>query len=165
MAPFEMELNPVDFLTVGTVGPRGQRVFYIQAAQDDELVTLTVEKMQVQALAEAVTELLDELKERYGTDEPEADIDFRQWDFELRDPIVPQFRVAQIGLGYDEPADRVVLVTQELVTGDDELEEPGVVRFWGSRELMRALAAYADRVVERGRPDPKKNGRIHYYWT
>ena len=30
--------------TVGTVGPPGQRTFYLQARQDDQLITLKLEK-------------------------------------------------------------------------------------------------------------------------
>ncbi len=166
MAGFELELRPVDFLTVGTVGPRGKRVFYLQGAKGDQLVSLIVEKLQVGALAEAIKELLHELDERFprpGTTE----IDLADFDLELRDPIQPEFRVAEIGLGYDEVSDLIVLVTQELIPSEEEQagRDPGVVRFWVARPLMRALAMYAETVVERGRPDPSKNGRIHYYWT
>jgi len=166
MAGFELELRPVDFLTVGTVGPRGKRVFYLQGAKGDRLVSLIVEKLQVGALAEAIKELLHELDERFpqsGTEE----IDLADFDLELRDPIQPEFRVAEIGLGYDEVSDLVVLVTRELISSDEEQagRSPGVVRFWVTRRLMQALAMYAETVVERGRPDPAKNGRIHYYWT
>jgi uncharacterized repeat protein (TIGR03847 family) len=90
-------------------------------------------------------------------------------NMDLREPIEPMFRVAQMGLGYDEDRDLVVLVAQELLTvGDDEdpVEvEPGVVRLWCSREQMAALSAHALQTVQAGRPDPKLNGRIVYYWT
>lgn len=166
MPGFERDMKPVDFLTVGTVGPRGKRVFYIQGGKDGELVSLIVEKIQVSALGEAIEEMLGELeKDQPGLEMEEVDlVDF---DLELRDPIQPEFRVAQIGLGYDETEDLIVLVTQELVASEEDVtpQEPGVVRFWGTRELMAALAMYAEVIVERGRPDPAKNGRIHYYWT
>jgi uncharacterized repeat protein (TIGR03847 family) len=55
------ELPAVDRLTVGTVGPAGKRTFYLQARQDDQLVTLKLEKQQVGALAQLLTELLDDL--------------------------------------------------------------------------------------------------------
>jgi uncharacterized repeat protein (TIGR03847 family) len=163
MPGFEIELKPVDFLTVGTVGPRGKRVFYIQGSKGDELVTLIVEKMQVSALAEAIVELLADI----GEDHLEAESNSAEtWDMELRDPIIPRFRVSQIGLGYNEETSLIVLVTQELVSGaQEETETAGVVRFWGTQDLMRLLAKHAESIVSRGRPDPQKNGRIHYYWT
>ena len=166
MSDADLELRPVDFITVGTVGPRGQRVFHLQAAKVDHLVTLTLEKVQVSAMAEAITELLADLKERYPSLVDEPEVNLREWDTELRDPIESRFRVAQIGLGYDEESDMLVLVTQELLPDQDqEIEEPRVLRFWASRIQMRVLALYAERVVSRGRPDPQHNGRIHYYWT
>ncbi len=51
------DLPSVDVVTVGTVGPPGQRVFYLQARWADRLVTLKLEKQQVSALAGAVLEL------------------------------------------------------------------------------------------------------------
>jgi uncharacterized repeat protein (TIGR03847 family) len=167
MSDADLELRPVDFITVGTVGPRGKRVFHLQAAKLDQLVTLTLEKIQVSAMVEAIKELLQDLAERDPSlaDESE-EINLREWDTELRDPIESRFRVAQIGLGYDETSDLIVLVTQELLSEEDqEIHEPRVLRFWASRPQMRVLALYAERVVSRGRPDPQHNGRIHYYWT
>ncbi|MBN2469832.1 MAG: DUF3090 family protein [Anaerolineae bacterium] len=169
MPGIELDLKPVDFLTVGTVGPRGKRVFYIQGAKDGRLVSLVMEKFQVSALAEAIDELLAELDaQRPDAPTPASDeLDLAEFNLELRDPIQPEFRVAQIGLGYDEALDMVVLVTQEMMDVEDETVglEPGVVRFWAGRRLMRALSVYCGIIVERGRPDPQKNGRIHYYWT
>ena len=64
MANVEIELNPVDFITVGTVGPKGRRLFHLQAGREKQLITLTIEKEQARALSEAVTELLDDLSTR-----------------------------------------------------------------------------------------------------
>ncbi len=90
-------------------------------------------------------------------------------NMELRDPIEPLFRVAQMGLGYDEERNMVVLVAQELLPLADEEEieapQPGIVRMWCSRSQMRALSAHATATVQAGRPDPKQNGRLVYYWT
>jgi len=43
-------LDAPDHFTVGTVGPPGQRVFYLQAREARRIVTLKVEKEQVRAL-------------------------------------------------------------------------------------------------------------------
>ena len=53
---FNMEF--VDAFTVGTVGPKGQRVFYIQARGEGELVSLKAEKQQVATLAQYLLGLL-----------------------------------------------------------------------------------------------------------
>jgi len=168
MPGLELELKPVDFLTVGTIGPRGKRVFHLQGAKGDQLITLTLEKVQVSALADAINELLDDLRERYPSPEDNITAKPDEARMELRDPVLSEFRVSQIGLGYDEASDLIVLVTQELTDSDEtesEFEQPSVVRFWGTRQIMRHLALYAEGIVARGRPDPQHNGRIHYYWT
>jgi len=169
MSDREIELDPVDFVTVGTVGPKGRRVFHLQAGQGSQVVTLMIEKQQAQALAEAVKELLDDLKQKHP-DLPETEVNLSSWDMSLRDPVDPLFRVAQMGLGYDEERNLVVLVAQELVAseeGDEEITEPQpqVVRMWATREQMRALGDYAQGVVKRGRADPRSNGYLIYYWT
>jgi uncharacterized repeat protein (TIGR03847 family) len=165
----EIDLNPVDFITVGTVGPKGQRVFHLQAGKDDLIVSLIIEKEQAWALSEAIRELAEDLDQRFPSPE---DLDLSEFNMELRDPIEPMFRVAQMGLGYDEERSLVVLVAQELVVVDEDAEledpeniQPGIVRMWCSRDQMRALSAHSTATVQAGRPDPKQNGRLVYYWT
>ncbi len=174
MSDVEIELNPVDFVTIGTIGPKGQRVFYLQAGYNNRLVSLVIEKEQSWALSEAINELIDDLDQRYGDTEDE-EITLDGIDMELREPIEPVFRVSQMGLGYDEDQDKIVLVAQELVPNrsddsplgsiDGDGEQAGIVRLWCSREQMRALSAQAITTVESGRADPKQNGRLVYYWT
>jgi uncharacterized repeat protein (TIGR03847 family) len=169
MANVEIELNPVDFITVGTVGPKGKRLFHLQAGRGSQIVSLVIEKEQARALAEAVSELLDDLM-RQHTDISSDAIDLKGLNMDLREPIEPQFRVAQMGLGYDEDRDLiVVLVAQELIVPaegqDPALIQPSVVRFWGTRQQMRALSSHTMEVVKQGRADPKSNGRLLYYWT
>jgi uncharacterized repeat protein (TIGR03847 family) len=165
----EIELNPVDFITVGTIGPKGQRIFHLQGGKDKQLVSLIIEKEQAWALSEAIREMLEDLDERHPElDQPES-VDLGKIDMDLREPIEPVFRVAQMGLGYDEDRDMVVLVAQELVATEEEIDpnlaDPGIVRMWCSREQMRTLSTYTLEVVQAGRADPKQNGRLTYYWT
>jgi uncharacterized repeat protein (TIGR03847 family) len=179
MSNIEIELNPVDFITVGTIGPKGQRMFHLQAGKRGRIVSLIIEKEQAFALSEAINELINDIAERYPDTAAEVE-DISNWDMDLREPIDPLFRVAQMGLGYDEDSNLVVLVAQELVVPassdldndlglepetDEEEAEPGIVRFWGSREQMQALSLQATSIVQAGRPDPRQNGRLVYYWT
>lgn len=165
----EIELNPVDFITVGTIGPKGQRTFHLQGGKDKQLVSLLIEKEQAFALSEAIREMLEDLDERHPDAEHSGAVDLSKLDMELREPIEPVFRVAQMGLGYDEDRDMVVLVAQELVATEEDVDpnlvDPGIVRMWCSRDQMRTLSAYTLEVVQAGRADPKQNGRLTYYWT
>ncbi len=65
MPNIEIDLNPVDFITVGTVGPKGQRVFHLQAGKDEQIVSLIIEKEQAWALSEAIRELVEDLEQRF----------------------------------------------------------------------------------------------------
>jgi uncharacterized repeat protein (TIGR03847 family) len=162
----EIELDPVDFVTIGTVGPKGRRIFHLQAGQGSQLITLTIEKQQAQALSEAVDEMLEDLNQKYP-DLPEAEVNLSRWNLNLRDPLDPLFRVAQMGLGYDEERNLIVLVAQELVVTEEEniQPEPQVVRLWVTREQMRAVSVHTQQVIKQGRADPKTNGYLIYYWT
>lgn len=159
MANSELDLNPVEFITIGTIGPRGQRVFHLQAGYEERIVSFVIEKEQAWALSEAISEFIDDLDERL---DEETRVEMASLDMELREPIQPLFRVSQMGLAYDEDSEMIILIAQEMTTDD---EDAGVVRMWATREQMRALALVAIDTVEAGRPSPQMNGRITYYWT
>jgi len=144
----ELELNPVSRITTGAVGPPGKRVFYLQARKDRELVTLIIEKHQVQSLAVGLEEFLDELSDQLP-DLPEASADYNQDEMELEQPLDPIFRVGQIGLSYDEESDRLVLVARQL---DSEGQGSEVVRFWCTRSQLRAMCLWGIEVASQGRP-------------
>ena len=55
------EIPDVDHFTAGTVGPPGQRVFYLQASSGTRVFTLRLEKTQVAALCRYFDELLADL--------------------------------------------------------------------------------------------------------
>lgn len=151
MPAIEFDFRPVDHITTDAIGPPGKRVFYIQAVKGPEVVTLIVEKTQVQSLAAGVEQFLDELAEK----QPELDQasgDYREADMKLQKPIDPAFRVGQLGLGYDEEADLMVLVAREIQAAGTDPEEAGVARFWCSRTQMLQLSQWGLEVAERGRP-------------
>jgi uncharacterized repeat protein (TIGR03847 family) len=142
------DLNPVSHITADAIGEPGQRTFYLQASQQDLLVTLVLEKEQVHALAVSINQMLEELSKRH----PASDADTQTigpYDLTLREPIEPVFRVGQLGLGYDEESDMLILVAQELA---EEQEEMSATRFWATRAQMRALSEHSRQVVQSGRP-------------
>lgn len=109
----EIELDPVDFVTIGTVGPKGQRLFYLQAGARGQIISLIIEKEQARAIAETLSEMLDELNRTLALSNDMPDM--ARMDMELRDPVEGRFRVSRIGLGYNEERDLVLLVAEELV--------------------------------------------------
>ena len=115
-----IELNPVDFVTIGTIGPKGKRTFHLQAGMDNRIVSFTIEKEQAHALSAAITEMMDDIE---AQDEGKTEADFSQLDMELREPIEPLFRIAQMGLAYEANDNKIILVAQEMVPQADELSE------------------------------------------
>lgn len=136
------ELEAPDHFTAGTVGPVGQRVFYLQARQRRRLVTLKCEKEQVRALGEYLGRLLGRLK---GTPAKAAG------DPALVEPISAAWDVASLGVGYDEERDRIVVVASEAVE-EDSGEEAASARFHISRQQAAAFVERARDLVEAGRP-------------
>lgn len=167
-----IELNPVSQMTVGTVGPPGQRTFYLQGSQGSQTISLVIEKQQATMLAGSLDTLIEELAEKHPLESRE-DQDPVWRDMRLREPVEALFRVGNMGLGYNEDTDQIVLVAYELV---DEEEEPNVVSYWTSRSQIQALTKHARDVVKAGRPIcgncgepidedghfcPKRNGHTH----
>jgi uncharacterized repeat protein (TIGR03847 family) len=107
------ELLAPDYFTTGTIGPPGQRVFYLQGREAGQVVTLKVEKEQIGALAEYVAGLLAKLPDA-GT---------VNTDLPLLEPVDAAWAVGSLGLGYDESGDRLVVVANEAVEQDEEQEE------------------------------------------
>ena len=61
-----MELDPVDRITTDAVGPAGERTFYLQARKGTDLVTVLVEKQQVQLLSASILEILARVGKETG---------------------------------------------------------------------------------------------------
>jgi uncharacterized repeat protein (TIGR03847 family) len=175
MAPFEFELKPIRKITANAIGEPGKRVFYLQAKSDDQLVTLLIEKQQVQSLAIGVEQFLQDLHDRYP-EIPQASQDYIESEMDLELPIDPAFRVGQLGLGYDEDSDLLILVAREVQTTETDDETGSVARFWCTRSQIRAMCHWALEIASRGRPIcgncgqpidkdghfcPKSNGHSH----
>jgi uncharacterized repeat protein (TIGR03847 family) len=154
-----MDLGPVDRITADAIGEPGARTFYLQARHEDELVTVIVEKQQVQLLAASILELLSDVTLE-TTDGPDED------EMELEDPVDPRWRAGRLSIGYDEERDLFLLELteyepdaddQEEGEDDDDLQsaldhEAETVRLWATRGQMLALSRQGAAVADRGRP-------------
>lgn len=175
MTEKEIDLQPVTHLTTDAIGPAGKRVFYLQGWQEQRIVTLIVEKIQIQSLALGVEQFLAEVLQKFP-DLSDAEADFVEEKMHIHPPVDPLFRVGELGLGYDMEKDQVVLVAREALTEDQQPEDGRVVRFWCTRSQIRALSNWGIQVASRGRPIcpqcgepmdpeghfcPKRNGHKH----
>lgn len=151
MARIEIDLNPVIFMTTDAIGKPGDRVFYVQGRNDEQTVTLVIEKMQLQSLSVGTEQFLAEISQRFP-DLPEASGEFDEMEMHITPPVDPLFRVGELGLGYDVDQDLVVLLAREILVEGQEVEDSGVVRFWVSRSQLRAMVRWGLEVISHGRP-------------
>jgi uncharacterized repeat protein (TIGR03847 family) len=145
----EYEFEDAEQVAVAAVGEPGQRVFLLHVRKGKLAVTLKVEKQQVAALVAYLVRLLQtvplqasERGEEPAMPEPDVDVE-------------PDFVVGSLAVTYDEVADRVVLVAEEVAEPSEDAED---VRTGSSARLVvtrvqaAALAKEGKRLVEGGRP-------------
>ena len=153
MPRYEIDLNPLEHITVDAIGKPGSRVFYIQGWRktDPQPVTIIIEKVQLQSLALGVDQMLDELAKQ----KPElgvVDSGFDEDKMHISPPVDPLFAAGELGLGYDADHDKIVILVPR---GDHGRRRPRA-----SRRGALCVHALADSPIgrlergsgDRGRP-------------
>jgi uncharacterized repeat protein (TIGR03847 family) len=166
--PIVHGFDPPERFVAGTVGPPGQRTFFLQARAGSRLVSVALEKQQVAALAERVDELLDEVMASQTSEDviPAVAPLALQDNGPLEQPIEEEFRAGTMTLSWDPTDERVVIevfpFSDVNVVGPDqlgqdleELEEPEpdevlLVRLTAG--AARAFVARSESVLGAGRP-------------
>ncbi|MGA8211903.1 MAG: DUF3090 domain-containing protein [Nocardioidaceae bacterium] len=164
MASVIHSFDPPERFVAGTVGPPGQRTFFLQARSGTRVTSVALEKQQVSVLAERIDGLLDELlrsTEGEATIPAIPPVSLEDND-PLEQPIVEEFRAGTMTLSWDTEDQRLVVevfpLTEESVvepgTPEEQIEEPEpeevlVVRLPAG--LARAFSARAQAVVGAGR--------------
>jgi uncharacterized repeat protein (TIGR03847 family) len=165
MATVIHSYDPPERFVAGTVGPPGQRTFFLQARSGARVTSVALEKQQVSVLAERIDELLDELirnGEGEGTIPAVSPVALDD-SGPLEQPIVEEFRAGTMTLAWDAGDERIVVEvfpyaeesvvepgTPEEEIDDPEPEELLVVRLPAG--LARAFSKRAQAVVSAGRP-------------
>lgn len=147
----DFDFEAPDHCTLGVIGEVGHRLFLFYCRQGLVETTVKVEKQQIAVLSGYLGRIVKELGrpghlpedlEFYGTEEYE-------------------WVVGTIGVSYDEELDRIVIVLEEMGSGEEDDEEDDedelgegahVLRVALSREQAAAFAIHATRLVEAGRP-------------
>ena len=150
MADHIVEMHSVSRITIDAIGSPGQRLFLLQASQGNQTVTLKIEKLQAQVLATGIEQFLEELNERFPRPISKMEEPLGS-ELILQEPMEILFSVGQMGLGYDQGGDELVLVAQELAE-PEESDRAWVARFWATRGQMRALSQHIKQVIAQGRP-------------
>lgn len=133
------EFFEAEVFWTGTEGDPGQRVFFLVGGSNGELVFLRCEKQQVAALGEYLRALLDDLAPKVEPADGHGEVT----------PLPFRWTVGSIGVAYDEPNDRIVVVLEEL----SEADTPATARFTFTCAQAAAFAQHALDLVARGRPD------------
>ena len=141
--------RPATILRINAIGAPGERTFFLQGGDGDRLVTLLVEKVQVQVMAVGAIRMIDGIEsEQFDFEKSPARYDEAEMQLVL--PVDPLFRVDEVALGYDQDKDLFLLQVAE--EGAEENRQQ--VMFWVTREKMHGLARWALELAGRGRPDP-----------
>lgn len=174
MGKIEFILDPVSHITADAIGKPGQRVFYLQGRTDTQIVSVIIEKFQLQSLIESIMHFLGDIQSKFP-ELSEPIIAYRENEMQLQPPIDPVFRAGDLGLEYDSARDLVCIIAKEIIPENSD-EEPGFVRYWCTRPQLLALIKYGASVIEQGRPIcpqcgepmdpgghfcPRKNGHKH----
>jgi uncharacterized repeat protein (TIGR03847 family) len=139
----DFDLEEPERFTAGAVGEPGARVFYLQAVEGTDVVSLRLEKQQVAALGQYLQGVLSDLP-AVPPEELPADMD-------LVEPVLPEWVVGTLSVAYDQGQDRIVLQADELV--DEEAGELGShARFHLTRAQVVAYCHHAETLVAAGRP-------------
>jgi uncharacterized repeat protein (TIGR03847 family) len=165
MAPLVHGFDPPERFVAGTVGPPGQRTFFLQARSGVRVVSVSLEKQQVAALSERIDELLDEVMTSGTNDQivPAVAPVALEDSEPLEQPIEEEFRAGTMTLSWDPQDERIVIevfpFTEAAVVAPDQVdqdfEEPEPDEIFLVRldaGSARAFVKRTERVVEAGRP-------------
>ena len=166
--------NPPDRFIAGTVGEPGNRTFFLQGRDGARIVSVSLEKVQVAAMADRLGRLLVELDER-GIAELEPTVPVEDVG-PLDEPLSEAFRAGTLTLGWDGDLGRVIIEAQAMTDADelegeddddidddsvaaaieqmlsaDDADGPDILRVHLSATQARSFVERANRVVRSGR--------------
>ena len=160
----DFDLRDPDTFVAGTVGPAGQRIFFVQASEAGHVVSLKLEKGQVWALANLLGELLD----NQGYEGPAAPFG------KLAEPVTAVWTVGRLATGLDAESKVIVIIADEIEDDDDDAEANagsagemaaegdertgGRARFHLDYAMALAFAEQAKLLVDEGRDFGMRNG-------
>jgi len=145
--------DPPERFVVGTVGQPGERMFFLQASSQGQLVTVGLEKTEVTALADGLTALLGQVGMAQGIPLPtasEVEVDLAPLDA----PFEEDFHLGQLTVSWDGrrvfvEAAGVSPSEMRMPESESELDS---LRVGMSIEQTKAFIERARSVVAAGRP-------------
>jgi uncharacterized repeat protein (TIGR03847 family) len=154
------DFDPAERFVAGTVGPAGQRAFYLQASDGPRVVTVGLEKQQVSVLADRINDVLDQLAPETAI-EPGQPGGAPEDTDPLQTPFDEDFRVQTLSLAWDEDRQRLVIECHDHDPDEIDEDEPPVEDVPLARNSLRvsleptaarAFARRSNALVAAGRP-------------
>lgn len=131
----------------GTIGEPGERAFFIQARSDNRVVSVALEKAQVQAVANRLELMIAEVRKSNPLIAIQSlPVD----DAPLDTPVDEEFQVGAISLAWDEDEQLITLELYELEE-DEEDAEGDVLEINFSLGVASSFANRSKALVNAGR--------------
>ncbi len=140
--------DPAERFVVGTVGVPGERTFFLQARTGSRLISVSLEKSQVAALADRIQQIIREVRssepltlfERVARD-----------DQPLETPIDEEFRVGVIGIAYLADRKLVEIDLQAIADSQSPEEDELLMEISESQDILRVCISlgYSESFVKR----------------
>ena len=140
--------DPADRFIVGTVGIPGERTFFLQARSGSRLISVSLEKAQVAALADRIQQILREVR----SSEPLTVFErVTRDDQPLETPIDEEFRVGVIGLAYVSDRKLIEIDLQAMADSQSAEDEEALMEISENQDIVRVLISlgYAESFAKR----------------
>jgi uncharacterized repeat protein (TIGR03847 family) len=140
--------DPTERFVVGTVGIPGERTFFLQARTGSRLISVSLEKAQVAALADRIQQILREVR----SSEPLTIFErVVRDDQPLETPIDEEFRVGVIGLAYVSDRKLIEIDLQAMADSQSAEDEEALMEISESQDILRVLISlgYAESFAKR----------------
>jgi uncharacterized repeat protein (TIGR03847 family) len=141
------EFTKPDRFVTGTVGQPGERAFYLQVRSSSRLLSVAVEKAQVQAISARMEIMVSEVRKANPLITVEKlPID----DAPLESPIDSEFQIGAMSLSWDDESKLICVELFEL-EDDEEDSEGEVLEINITLGMASAFSSRSKAVVNAGR--------------
>ena len=141
------EFTKPDRFVTGTVGQPGERAFYLQVRSSSRLLSVAVEKAQVQAISARMEIMVSEVRKTNPLITVEK---FPIDDAPLESPIDSEFQIGAMSLSWDDESKLICVELFEL-EDDEEDSEGEVLEINITLGMATAFSSRSKAVVNAGR--------------
>lgn len=149
------EYDQLEILAAEAIGEPGQRRFRVIAGVPGNIISLWMEKEQLQALGLAIEQLIEQLQTS-GISGDEIDSNPLP-ALEPIPPTAPEYQVGKMAIGYDEEANVVAFFAHDV---EQESDADPIFSGRAPLDASKALSEEIAEVVAAGRPRCPRCGAV-----